>query len=131
MKLITLLSFAFVLFTAFNVHAAWFKPDKYHRMFEKNPVPESDQVLQHGKEIYLENCQVCHGKSGQGDGPIAKNLNTRPADLSRSNKGDGFLAAHITYGKGANMPAWGETLSESEIWNVVHYINSLRETAQD
>ena len=36
-----------------------------------------------GRALYSEFCQVCHGASGKGDGPLAKDLNKRPADLTR------------------------------------------------
>jgi mono/diheme cytochrome c family protein len=37
-----------------------------------------------GDEIYQKLCSTCHGKYGRGDGPLAPNLITPPADLTRS-----------------------------------------------
>ena len=36
-----------------------------------------------GQTVYGENCVTCHGVSGYGDGPMATQLASRPADLTR------------------------------------------------
>ena len=36
-----------------------------------------------GKALFVDNCISCHGITGQGDGPIAKQLETTPADLTK------------------------------------------------
>lgn len=131
MKRIITLSSAAVLFAVTTANAGWFQRDKYELMFKTNPVAESDESAQQGAQIYAQNCQVCHGVAGHGDGPAASSLSIRPTDLTQTNKSDGFLAAHITYGKGSVMPAWGGALSEKEIWEVVHYVNSLRSPANN
>jgi mono/diheme cytochrome c family protein len=41
-----------------------------------------------GKREYMENCAVCHGKSGKGDGPYAGLGNTRVSDLTVLSKGN-------------------------------------------
>ena len=38
------------------------------------------QVLKHGRLLYAEHCQHCHGVSGDGAGPTAQYLNPRPRD---------------------------------------------------
>ncbi|MEZ6051771.1 MAG: c-type cytochrome [Planctomycetaceae bacterium] len=38
------------------------------------------EVLIHGRILYAEHCQHCHGVSGDGNGPTAKYLNPRPRD---------------------------------------------------
>ncbi|MGJ8621526.1 MAG: c-type cytochrome [Yoonia sp.] len=35
-----------------------------------------------GRTAYLDNCAVCHGSGGQGDGPAARGLATPPPDLT-------------------------------------------------
>lgn len=35
-----------------------------------------------GQELYESYCVACHGKGGQGDGPMAGNLPVPPADLT-------------------------------------------------
>ena len=36
-----------------------------------------------GRALFVENCAACHGIDGNGDGPEAVGLATRPADLTR------------------------------------------------
>lgn len=35
-----------------------------------------------GVTLYTENCAICHGPAGRGDGPLAADLRPRPGDLS-------------------------------------------------
>ena len=35
-----------------------------------------------GQETFMSYCVACHGKSAQGDGPLAEDLPVRPADLT-------------------------------------------------
>ena len=42
-----------------------------------------------GRALYSEFCQVSHGAGGQGDGPLAKDLSKRPADLTRISERNG------------------------------------------
>jgi mono/diheme cytochrome c family protein len=36
-----------------------------------------------GQIVFDQNCAICHGPSGQGDGLIASNLEVAPPDLTR------------------------------------------------
>ena len=35
-----------------------------------------------GEKVFAENCALCHGAGGRGDGAIAAGLRPRPADLT-------------------------------------------------
>ncbi len=35
-----------------------------------------------GKQAYLEDCSLCHGTGGKGDGPLERDLAKAPADLT-------------------------------------------------
>ena len=37
-----------------------------------------------GKALYTAKCQACHGANGQGDGPAARALPKKPADMSQA-----------------------------------------------
>ncbi|WP_368856044.1 c-type cytochrome, partial [Enterobacter hormaechei] len=39
---------------------------------KKNPLTSDAGTLTAGKEVYVKECQSCHGKKGKGDGPSAK-----------------------------------------------------------
>lgn len=92
-------------------------------------------VLRLGDRVYLANCAVCHGYSGEGKpgwqqpGPDGKLLpppldgNGRVWRLSSSQMKQ-FVHQGSPDGR-ANMPAWQGKLSEQEIDGVVTWITSL------
>src|SRR5579862_3688645 len=41
----------------------------------KTPVPVTLQGLAEATKLFQENCVICHGEKGQGDGESAKTLN--------------------------------------------------------
>lgn len=77
------------------------------------------QEIDYGKAEYFNSCGVCHGAEGRGDGPLADELRTRPADLtvlSRMNGGEFpywkvyalIDGRFIVPGHGSReMPVWG------------------------
>ena len=80
-----------------------------------------------GKQMYLQYCSSCHGKAGQGDGTVSRDLKVRVPDLTglaKKHKGvyplDDVMATidgrRSVRGHGdRNMPVWGEAFqSESE-----------------
>ena len=84
-----------------------------------------------GKETFQNTCAACHGPEGKGDGAAAAALDPKPRNLTDaaylSTKTDDHLYKVISEG-GASvglspmMAAWGGTLSEQDIWNVIAYI---------
>jgi len=45
--------------------------------------PKEDERLKRGAEVYRQQCQQCHGISGDGEGPAAAYLTPRPRDYRR------------------------------------------------
>ena len=43
--------------------------------------PREWPSLAKGEVLFAQNCVSCHGVKGQGDGPLAKNLNPHPANF--------------------------------------------------
>jgi mono/diheme cytochrome c family protein len=94
---------------------------------KKNPVAANESSLAAGHRIYSKTCAMCHGKTGDADGPAVIELNIHPAKLSDpkvSTESDGSLFWKVTTGK-KPMPAYGKRMSETDRWNVVNYIRSL------
>lgn len=81
-----------------------------------------------GKQIYTEKCTLCHGPTGHGDGPGAAALDPKPrnhTDGSYMNaRTNEELEQVIKNGKG-QMPAWGATLSDEQIVQVLSYVRTL------
>ena len=104
--------------------AHWMAPEDAEK--RKNPVMASAASIQRGRNLYETNCASCHGAQGRGDGPASKTLSTKPADLASmaGKHPDGNFAWKIANGRGL-MPAWKGTLSETQIWDAVNFIQSL------
>src|SRR5262249_31498476 len=46
--------------------------------------PPSDDSVTRGRKVYAKgDCAECHGREGRGDGPSAKDLKVKPADLTK------------------------------------------------
>jgi cytochrome c oxidase cbb3-type subunit III len=87
-----------------------------------------------GQADYATYCAPCHGIRGDGDGPLAHMLVPRPVrhtDASRMNAlSDEYLFRLLkeggpALGKSPLMGAWGRTLSEHRIGDLVAYVRSL------
>lgn len=94
---------------------------------KKNPVAANESGLAAAQKIYSKICLMCHGKTGDADGPAVIELNIHPAKLSDpklATEPDGALFWKITTGK-KPMPAFGKRLSEADRWNLVNYIRTL------
>lgn len=86
------------------------------------------------RRTYLNYCAACHGPGGQGDGynarylPVkptahadAKYLSARPDDTLF----DGIHSGAYVLNKSQLMPAWGQTLSATQIRELVSYLRTL------
>ncbi len=73
-----------------------------------------------GRNLFAENCTVCHGLDGKGGGPLATALNLTPPDLTTlAARGNGeFPSEHVlsilrhggseTIDGDKTMPAWAK-----------------------
>lgn len=85
------------------------------------------------RDVYARWCAACHGAAGRGDGPNAPFLPVPPANHASAAMGeraddalyDVIAAGGLPMGKSARMPAFGATLSDSEIRDLVRYIRTL------
>ena len=97
----------------------------------KNPVSSSAEVLTKAKDNFEDNCIPCHGDQGKGDGPLAKDLKTRPKDLTSgkelSTMTDGEIYWIITTGNDP-MPSFGQKLTDEERWGLVHFVRKMSKT---
>lgn len=97
--------------------------------FLTNPILPDKTSIAIGEQLYSNNCLVCHGEHGYGDGPAAVNLNPPPADFTGGHTAshpDGDLYYWILNGiKDTNMPAFGDKLSEEDAWNLTNYVRRL------
>jgi mono/diheme cytochrome c family protein len=93
-------------------------------------VPLTPDALAAGKEAFGHYCFACHGLDGQNTGvPFAEKMSP-PSPLLTSEEvqsyTDGQLKWIIDNGiYPSGMPASKGTLSDEEIWSIVHYIRHL------
>lgn len=94
-------------------------------------VPVNTVRASTGQQIYEQNCLVCHGVKGYGDGPAANSLPVKPFDLTTHVllHDEQYLYATILNGRGS-MPAWGNRLTQDQILDVIAYTRLLARNAQ-
>jgi mono/diheme cytochrome c family protein len=94
----------------------------HHAPSGANPIAASDENLMEGAKLYRQMCSRCHGTAkesensyGQSFYPPAPNL-----PLSRMSYTDNEMFWIVKHGiRNTAMPAWGNLLSDEEIWRVV------------
>lgn len=81
-----------------------------------------------GQPLYAENCALCHGAGGAGDGPAAAGLPIRPADLRAAHllahpPGDLFWWIGRGRGNGA-MPGFAAIISPDRRWDLINFLRA-------
>lgn len=94
--------------------------------------PSEMVSLENGRTLYMNNCKVCHGIQGKGDGPIAQQLDPKPAVLADpqltgdefSKPYDNFQIINVGIANTA-MVGWADQFSEKELWDVTYFIRTF------
>jgi high-affinity iron transporter len=83
---------------------------------------------QEGAQIYAKHCASCHGDTGIGDGPTARLMGLKPANLPAAvrEKPRAEILGTINRGRQA-MPAFGHLLTDAEREAVYQYLRTLPE----
>lgn len=98
----------------------------YPTTFYASTQPYAAPSVTRGAPLYAQNCAVCHGSTGRGDGPLAGRLPVRPADLLEPH-----LFAHkpgeifwwISYGSDNKvMPGFADKLSPDQRWDLINFV---------
>ncbi|HEV7731273.1 MAG TPA: cytochrome c [Candidatus Binatia bacterium] len=92
-------------------------------------LPQAPPSAARGRVLFQENCALCHGATGAGDGPDTKRLHLTPADFTsvefmrRETPADFFTM--ITMGRRKRgMPDWS-SLSVQQRWDLIAYVWTL------
>ncbi len=93
------------------------------------PWVSNPDMVKHGAKVFAENCAMCHGPEGKGDGPAGMALNPRPRNLVEGpwKKGGGYLGWFdvVTHGlPGTSMAPFGH-LKVADRWGLVQFIDSI------
>ncbi len=93
----------------------------------RNPVEAIVKNLNRGEWVYRNYCQVCHGMTGLGDGPVTKRGVPPPPSLL-TNKvkemKDGQLYHIISNGRG-NMASYRSQVPREDRWKVIHFLRTM------
>jgi putative copper resistance protein D len=98
----------------------------YPTSFYASTQPYAAPSIAHGAPLYAQNCAMCHGATGRGDGPLAGKLPIRPADLTEPH-----LFAHkvgeifwwVSYGRDAGvMPGFAGKLTPDQRWDLINFL---------
>jgi putative copper export protein len=106
--------------------------DAYPTTFATSPTEFADSSIVRGAALFAANCAVCHGTDARGDGPAAKSLPIRPADLTAAHfwaHTEGDLFWFISHGMNAKsralaMPAFGDVLSSDDRWALIDFLKA-------
>ncbi len=92
-----------------------------------NPVPPTADSVAAGKTLFQNNCIVCHGIDGRGDGPSAASLSPSPTDFRQHTPlhTDPQFFSFVANGyPGSAMPAFRKAFSDTDIWNIVNFLRA-------
>ncbi|HEY3266476.1 MAG TPA: c-type cytochrome [Armatimonadota bacterium] len=105
-----------------------------------NPERTDPRAVKLGGVEYLNNCSMCHGVTGHGDGPVSDSYQPRAPDLTTRRvreQPDGVIFYKITNGILSTpiaetkkyLPrewhAWRNEMSQRERWQAVTYVRTL------
>jgi mono/diheme cytochrome c family protein len=88
-------------------------------------VPTESEALGRGEALYLANCASCHGREGDGDGPIRTLPPAGPLGDAVRRTSAAALGYRIATGvAGTPMPAFAGSLTEAERRDLVGYLRA-------
>lgn len=102
----------------------FWKDSEHHK-----PNTSSAAAANSGAGIYRQNCAVCHGLNGLGNGPNALAMAKKPANFSRpafKTYSDDTWYFRVSEGvPGTRMPRWKLKLTPEQRWYLVAYLKTL------
>lgn len=97
------------------------------------PIRLTAELLQRGQQRFNIFCSPCHGRTGDGEGMVARQGLKQPADLSSArvrNAPPGYLYQVIVHGYGAMDDYAYQIQSVRDRWAIVAYIRALELSRQ-
>jgi hypothetical protein len=107
-----------------------------YRALETTNPDEFRRHVEHGRQVYYENCFFCHGDDMRGDGMFVHGLNPIPTNFT--DKGtiamlrETFLFWRVSKGGpglpdeggpwDSAMPAWENFLTEEDMWDAILFL---------
>jgi mono/diheme cytochrome c family protein len=95
----------------------------------QNPLPETEEIVSQGQEVFLGSCAQCHGPDGRGDSNIGRSMDPPAMDLDSPHVqhwSDAELFWIIQNGvRLTGMPSWKSSISENDTWKLARFIHSI------
>lgn len=93
------------------------------------PWVANDDMVKYGAKIFSQNCAMCHGNEGKGDGPAGQALNPKPRNLVEGpwKKGGGFIGVYtaVTEGLAGSSMASYAHFKPLDRWALAQFVNSI------
>jgi thiosulfate dehydrogenase len=99
-----------------------------HAPTQQNPIVPTEANLLDGARLYRDKCADCHGRPDNPVSDYGESFNPPSPQFMQAHprlreNQDFYL---IKYGvRRSAMPAWGNIMADSEIWQVVTFLNHL------
>ena len=95
----------------------------------KNPLPDTEEIVRQGQEVFLGSCAQCHAADGRGDTTIGHNMAPPAMDLTSSHVqhwSDAELFWIIQNGvRLTGMPAWKSSIADDDTWKLARFVHNL------
>ena len=96
----------------------------------KEPWTSSPELIASGHKLFSQNCQMCHGATGLGDGPAGASLNPKPRNMveGKWKYGGGRMGIMKVLREGSpgtSMQSYKDALTVNQRWALTHFVNSI------
>ena len=129
MKAYTVIILMLLAFAGMGFHYSysceWKAPESADQI--KNPLKGDQKAVAAGETLFMQQCAVCHGNKGKGNGVAGASLNPKPANFWKDcvqQQSDGALYWKLNEGRGP-MPSFSH-LTEEQKWELVHFIRTFK-----
>lgn len=93
------------------------------------PWISTPEAVQHGAELFAQNCVSCHGPKGEGDGVAGENLSPRPRNLVQGAWKFGGTRLGIMHVLAEGSPGTAmqsySYLALNDRWALTHFVRSI------
>jgi mono/diheme cytochrome c family protein len=99
-----------------------------HAPRQQNPIAPTETTLLDGARLYRDKCADCHGRPDNPMSDYGGAFNPRTPQFMKARlrlpENQSFYV--IKYGvRWSAMPAWGNIMADSEVWQVVTFLSRL------
>jgi mono/diheme cytochrome c family protein len=110
--------------TQYKADPKWVAPAE--AAAKKNPIAGNTDALGGGKKLFMRHCAECHNQDGSG---LQDAADLQLAEVQKQT--DGSIFWKITNGNvKAGMPPFAR-LSDTERWQIVSFVRTLKENSSD